>query len=120
NNRSSSFFFAIFTTFCPPLILQSDNKKEFVYSVIVELVQLWSTFKSLIADQGTLGKIERANGILEEKLGKDEIPDEFRLESIQEPINDLDNLINNNNTDTEPLMKSSLQVRTASLINQDS
>ncbi|CAG8720305.1 42897_t:CDS:2, partial [Gigaspora margarita] len=68
-----AFLFANFTIFCPPLILQSDNKKEFVYSVIVEIVQLWTAFQIINGRPrcpASQGKIERANGILEAKLGK--------------------------------------------------
>ncbi|CAG8843404.1 8680_t:CDS:2, partial [Gigaspora margarita] len=151
----AAFLLKIFTTFGPPLILQSDNGKEFVSSVIVELVNLWPMIQ-IINDRprhpASQGLVERANGILEIKLGKwmednnrqdwsfglrfviyamnnsicrahnkkpyalvfgvtphaaldhlfetnisseDEIPDEFGLENIQEPINDLDDLIDN-------------------------
>ena len=38
--KVAAFLFDIFTTFGPPLILQSDNGKEFVSSVIIELVNL--------------------------------------------------------------------------------
>ena len=44
-NRSCSFLFDIFTTFGPSLILQSDNDKEFVSSIIIELVNLWPTIQ---------------------------------------------------------------------------
>ena len=41
----AAFLFDIFTTFGPPLILQSDNGWEFVSSIIIELVRLWPTIQ---------------------------------------------------------------------------
>ncbi|CAB4413344.1 unnamed protein product [Rhizophagus irregularis] len=69
----AAFLFDIFTTFGPPLILQSDNGKEFVSSIIIELVNLWSTIQIIngrLRHPASQGLVERANGILETKLGK--------------------------------------------------
>src|SRR5581483_11983697 len=69
----AAFLFDIFTVFGPPLILQSDNGKEFVSSVIIELVNLWPTIQIINGrprHPASQGLVERANGILEIKLGK--------------------------------------------------
>jgi hypothetical protein len=69
----AAFLFDIFTTFGPPLILQSDNGKEFVSSVIIELVNLWPTIQIINGrprHPASQGLVERANGIFETKLGK--------------------------------------------------
>src|SRR2546423_13631305 len=69
----AAFLFEIFTTFGPPLILQSDNGKEFVSSVIIKLVHLWPTIQIINGrprHPASQGLVERANGILETKLGK--------------------------------------------------
>ncbi|CAG8815937.1 24034_t:CDS:2, partial [Gigaspora rosea] len=50
----AAFLFDIFTTFGLSLILQSDNGKELVVLVIVELVHLWPTIGLLTGDQGIL------------------------------------------------------------------
>ena len=57
----------------PPTILQSDNGKEFCASVITELTQMWPSLKIIHGrprHPQSQGLVERANGILEQKLGK--------------------------------------------------
>jgi hypothetical protein len=57
----------------PPTILQSDNGKEFCASVIKELVNLWPSIKIINGrprHPQSQGLVERANGILQQKLGK--------------------------------------------------
>ncbi|CAG8459887.1 5633_t:CDS:1, partial [Dentiscutata heterogama] len=57
----------------PPTILQSDNGKEFVAQVIKELMALWPSVKIINGrprHPQSQGLVERANGILEQKLGK--------------------------------------------------
>jgi transposase InsO family protein len=62
----------IFTQFGPPKILQSDNNRAFVATVITELKHIWT---DLLIIHGrprhpqSQGCIERANGDLEIKLG---------------------------------------------------
>lgn len=56
-----------------PTILQSDNGKEFCASVIKELVNLWPSIKIINGrprHPQSQGLVERANGILQQKLGK--------------------------------------------------
>ena len=56
-----------------PTILQSDNGKEFCTSVIKELVNLWPSIKIINGrpcHPQSQGLVERANGILQQKLGK--------------------------------------------------
>ena len=52
-----------------PLILQSDNGKELVSSVIIELTRLWTTIIQIINGRprrpASQGLVEQANGILE-------------------------------------------------------
>ena len=63
----------IFTQFGPPKILQSDNSRAFVATVITELKHIWT---DLLIIHGrprhpqSQGCIERANGDLEIKLSK--------------------------------------------------
>ena len=57
----------------PPTILQSDNGKEFCASVIKELISLWPSVKIINGrprHPQSQGLVERANGILQQKLGK--------------------------------------------------
>ena len=56
-----------------PTILQSDNGKEFCASVIKELVNLWPSIKIINGrprHPQSQGLVERANRILQQKLGK--------------------------------------------------
>jgi hypothetical protein len=56
-----------------PTILQSDNGKEFCAGVIKELMELWPTLKLINGrprHPQSQGLVERANGILQQKLGK--------------------------------------------------
>jgi len=56
-----------------PTILQSDNEKEFCASVIKELINLWPSVKIINGrprHPQSQGLVERANGILQQKLGK--------------------------------------------------
>ena len=63
----------LFFTFGPPRILHSDNGKEFVANLIIELKNLFPDMV-FIRDRPrhsqTQGYIERANGILCDALGK--------------------------------------------------
>jgi len=57
----------------PPKILQSDNGKEFTAVIIKELISLWPTVKIINGrpcHPQSQGLVERANGILQQKLGK--------------------------------------------------
>lgn len=57
----------------PPKIIQSDNGKEFTATIITELVGLWPTVKIINGHPRhpqSQGLVERANGILQQKLGK--------------------------------------------------
>ncbi len=56
-----------------PTILQSDNGKEFYTSVIKELVIMWPSVKIINGrphHPQSQGLVEKANGILQQKLGK--------------------------------------------------
>ncbi|GET01244.1 KRAB-A domain-containing protein 2-like [Rhizophagus clarus] len=56
-----------------PTILQSDNGKEFYASVIKELIKLWPSVKIINGRPHHLQSqslVEKANGILQQKLGK--------------------------------------------------
>ncbi|CAG8464968.1 1266_t:CDS:1, partial [Dentiscutata heterogama] len=56
-----------------PTILQSDNGKEFIAQVIKELITLWPSVKIINGcprHPQSQGLVERANGILEQKLDK--------------------------------------------------
>lgn len=70
----ASFLFDLFHMIgSPPTILQSDNGKEFVAQVIKELMALWPSVKIINGrprHPQSQGLVERANGILEQKLGK--------------------------------------------------
>ena len=55
----------IFLTFGAPAILQSDNGKEFVASIITELKQLWPDLKIVHGrprHPQSQGSVERSNG----------------------------------------------------------
>ncbi|GET02261.1 KRAB-A domain-containing protein 2-like [Rhizophagus clarus] len=57
----------------PPKILQSDNGKEFTATIIKELISLWPTVKIINGRPRypqSQGLVKRANGILQQKLGK--------------------------------------------------
>ena len=70
----AAFLFDLFFSVgSPPTILQSDNGKEFCATVIKELVDLWPSTKIINGrprHPQSQGLVERANGILEQKLGK--------------------------------------------------
>lgn len=56
-----------------PTILQSDNGKEFCAEVIKELIEMWPSVKIINGrprHPQSQGLVERANGILQQKLGK--------------------------------------------------
>ncbi|CAG8619688.1 1651_t:CDS:2, partial [Scutellospora calospora] len=87
--KVAAFLFKIFTIFGPPLILQLDNGKEFVVSVIVEL---------LVFGRALYSHSTAFDQLFETSIfSKDEILNEFGLENIQELVNNLDDLINNTN-----------------------
>jgi hypothetical protein len=67
------YLFEIFTIFGSPLILHSDNGKEFVADVISELLELWPDIKVIHGrprHPQSQGCVERGNKILQERLGK--------------------------------------------------
>ena len=62
----------IFLSFGALVILQSDNGKEFVASVISELKQLWPDLKIVHGrprHPQSQGRVERSNGEIKKKLG---------------------------------------------------
>src|SRR5687767_13343978 len=68
-----SFLYKIFTTFGPPVILQSDNGREFVAQVVSQLAVLWPGLKIIHGwprHPQTQGLIERSNAVLQSKLAK--------------------------------------------------
>ncbi|CAG8571707.1 9068_t:CDS:2, partial [Dentiscutata heterogama] len=81
----AAFFFDIFTIFRPPLILQSDNGKEFVSLLVFGVL--------LHRYSAALDYLFETSIFLE-----DEIPNEFGLKNIQESINSLGDLIDNINS----------------------
>jgi transposase InsO family protein len=67
------FLYDIFTVFGAPIILQSDNGKEFTADIIAELLTLWPEVHIINGrprHPQSQGLVERANGILQTKLGK--------------------------------------------------
>jgi len=67
------YLFEIFTTFGSPMILHSDNGKEFVADVIHELLKLWPGIKVVNGrprHPQSQGSVERGNKILQERLAK--------------------------------------------------
>src|SRR5436190_18165948 len=70
----AAYLFELFHSLgSPPIILQSDNGKEFCASVIKELVNLWPSVKIINVrprHPQSQGLVEKANGILQQKLGK--------------------------------------------------
>ena len=61
----------IFLTFGAPGILQSDNGREFVISVIAELSNLWPELKLVTGrprHPQSQGAVERLNGVIQDKL----------------------------------------------------
>ncbi|CAG8657109.1 7947_t:CDS:2, partial [Diversispora eburnea] len=70
----ASFLFDLFHSIgLSPTILQSDNGKEFVAQVIKELIELWPSVTIINGwprHPQSQGLVERANGILEQKLDK--------------------------------------------------
>ncbi|GES80336.1 KRAB-A domain-containing protein 2-like [Rhizophagus clarus] len=70
----AAYLFDLFHFLGSPLkILQSDNGKEFTATIIKELISLWSTVKIINGHPchpQSQGLVERANGILQQKLGK--------------------------------------------------
>src|SRR6266508_1430908 len=68
----AGILYEIFCQFGPPVILQSDNGKEFTASIISNLVELWPGLKLIngrTRHQQSQGLVERANSILEKKIG---------------------------------------------------
>jgi transposase InsO family protein len=67
----AGFLLSIFTQFGAPTILQSDNGKEFVASIIKEIVALWPSTKIINGrprHPQSQGLIEKGNDVLEVKL----------------------------------------------------
>jgi len=65
------FLFKTFTQFGPPVFLQSNNKKEFVATIIHELQQLWPGIHIIngdARDPRSQGLMTRGNEILKNKL----------------------------------------------------
>jgi len=68
----AGILFEIFCQFGPPIILQSDNGKEFTAHVIEKLVELWPSIKLVNGrprHPQSQGLVERGNSILEKKIG---------------------------------------------------
>ncbi|CAB4395070.1 unnamed protein product [Rhizophagus irregularis] len=68
----AGILYEIFCQFGPPIILQSDNGKEFTAQIIKNLVDLWPGLKLVNGrprHPQSQGLIERANSILEKKIG---------------------------------------------------
>jgi len=64
--------FKIFCRFGAPLILQSDNGKEFRNEIIKSLIELWPGLKMVhgkVRKPSTQGSVERANGDFQSLLG---------------------------------------------------
>lgn len=70
----AAFLFDLFFLIgSPPTILQSDNGKEFCANVIKELMDLWPSVKVINGrprHPQSQGLVERANGTLQQRLGK--------------------------------------------------
>ena len=67
----AGFLLSIFTQFGAPTILQSDNGKEFMASIIKEIVALWPSTKIINGrprHPQSQGLIEKGNDVLEVKL----------------------------------------------------
>ena len=67
------FLYDIFTVFGAPIILQSNNGKEFTADIIAELLTLWPEVHIINGrprHPQSQGLVKRANGILQTKLGK--------------------------------------------------
>ena len=61
----------VFLTFGAPVILQSDNGREFVNSVISELSTLWPQLQLVTGrsrNPQSQGAVERLNGVIQDKL----------------------------------------------------
>ena len=70
-SKVAGCLFEIFTEVGPPVILQSDNGKEFTATVIINLMSLWPNVKIINGrprHPQSQGSVERGNGILERKL----------------------------------------------------
>ncbi|GBC52214.1 KRAB-A domain-containing protein 2-like [Rhizophagus irregularis DAOM 181602=DAOM 197198] len=68
----AGILYEIFCQFGPPIILQSNNGKEFTAQIIKNLVDLWPGLKLVNGrprHPQSQGLIERANSILEKKIG---------------------------------------------------
>ncbi len=68
----AGILYEIFCQFGSPVILQSDNGKEFTASIISNLVELWPGLKLINGrprHPQSQGLVERANSILEKKIG---------------------------------------------------
>ncbi|XP_022907046.2 KRAB-A domain-containing protein 2-like [Onthophagus taurus] len=65
------YLFDIYTTFGAPVILHSDNGREFVNSVLTELHAMWNDIKVVHGKprhSQSQGSVERANRDIEEML----------------------------------------------------
>jgi hypothetical protein len=68
----AGILYEIFCQFGSPIILQSDNGREFTANIISNLVQLWPSLKLVNGrprHPQSQGMVERGNSILEKKLG---------------------------------------------------
>ena len=68
----AGILFELFCQFGPPVILQSDNGKEFTANIIKNLVELWPDLKLVNGrprHSQSQGLVERGNSILEKKIG---------------------------------------------------
>jgi transposase InsO family protein len=69
----AAFIFSVFTVFGPPLILQSDNGREFTAKVIYELIALWQDIHIINGrprHPQSQGSVENANKTLKSAISK--------------------------------------------------
>jgi transposase InsO family protein len=68
----AGILYEIFCQFGPPVILQSDNGKEFTSRVIISLAELWPGIRLVNGRprySQSQGLVERGNSILEKRIG---------------------------------------------------
>jgi transposase InsO family protein len=69
----AAFLFSVFTVFGPPLILQSDNGREFTAQVIYELIGLWKEIHIINGrprHPQSQGSVENSNKTLKQSISK--------------------------------------------------
>ena len=68
----AGILYEIFCQFGPPIILQSDNGKEFTSNVIKKLTDMWPSLKLIhgrVRHPQSQGLVEKGNAMLEKKIG---------------------------------------------------